>query len=734
MSTSQPCPISVAVRLRPFVAREQGQEAIIKIDGNIVSLNEGENEKNDKRYAFDAAFDSMDPASPSYASQERVYTEFGRTLLDHALQGFNSTIFAYGQTGTGKTTTIMGSFNPVSEQGILIRLVNELFEEVRKLRADGYKVECRARMLEVYNEKIQDLLTPAHQKEKNKYKMKLDVHLHPVFGVYVPGLTDTAVETFTECADLITYGNAMKSVAATAMNAKSSRAHTLFIIRFEKNDGQDLDTTVSEIYFVDLAGRENERTTQVKGDRLIELSFINKSLFHLSTCIHSLSDGPSGSPSSPDKIPKDGASPSDKPSLKRSSSSASVASGASKKSANISSQFRNSKLTMLLSKALSGNSKTAMIGTLSPAASNLDENMSTLNFAATVKNIKLKVSASSVNKKDLVQSLQEEVQQLKEQLRRSLSPNAADEGEGADALADKLAATQSLYSQFQKSWEESQKEAEADKQKRERVMSSMGVSLWKAISRGKSTNALERDYPYIQNWSDDPHLKGTLTFHAPLDTEKLVGSADDCNFVLQGLGICKHHCYLNNDNARLHIRLAPAENGVQPRVEVNGTSLGAESVALQHHDCVLFGRSRAFHVITESDGSAPPPGYFDQNKAKEETLSNTELMKALLGSRADDEIQFNNAKNYCAQLQGMDGESTVAFKAFLRSAKKVKRMVDEANEITAAVRPGDRLAFELAMVAPPLSFGYSQLNLPIVAVRLVQHMSVGKKKVVGRKP
>merc|ERR1719160_1627053 len=105
-----------------------------------------------------------------------------------------------------------------------------------------------------------------------------------------------AVESFKDCADLINYGNTMKTVAATAMNSKSSRAHTIFVIRFDKNDGQDLDTTVSEIYFVDLAGRENEKTTQVTGDRLVELSFINKSLFHLATCIHLLADENAASP------------------------------------------------------------------------------------------------------------------------------------------------------------------------------------------------------------------------------------------------------------------------------------------------------------------------------------------------------------------------------------------------------------------------------------------------------
>merc|ERR1719387_908226 len=138
------------------------------------------------------------------------------------------------------------------------------------------------------------------------------------------------------------------------MNDRSSRAHTVFALRYEKNDGQDIDTAMSKVYFVDLAGRENEKTTLAKGDRLIELSFINRSLFHLSNAINSLAQaGGSGAKGKLD------------------SSKMAI--------------FRNSKLTLLLSQALSGNSKTNMIGTLSPSILNLDDNQATLRFAATVK-------------------------------------------------------------------------------------------------------------------------------------------------------------------------------------------------------------------------------------------------------------------------------------------------------------------------------------------------------------
>lgn len=732
-----PSPIIVACRLRPFVKREIGQAAIVNINGNIVSLEDSEQKGTSKQWAFDFAFDSTDKTKSDYASQEVVYDKFGRQLLENALQGFNSTIFAYGQTGTGKTTTIMGDFSPVSEQGILLRLVHELFDEVSKLRGQGYAVACTARMLEVYNEKVKDLLVPHGQARED-----LAVRVHPKVGVYVHQLTISAVNSFDECADLISYGNTLKSVAATAMNAKSSRAHTLFILKFEKNDGQDIDTAVSELYFVDLAGRENEKTTKVTGDRLIELSFINKSLFHLSQCIHLLGDENHKTPPHTPPLSARG-----QPTPRQTSGQTPRHPGATHVphtraaiKANRVAAFRNSKLTLLLAEALTGNSRTAMMGTLSPAAANYDENMSTLNFASTVKNIKLEAKAATVNKKDLVTSLQDEIAQLKEQLKSSTEHDLSrqktsgllgDQGEESKELADQLSATKELCDQMQKSWDEAKKEAEDQSVKRTAMMMKLGLAKWR-VQRSQTASPASLQLPHIANHSDDPHLNASLVYFIPPGKEHSFGSSDSNDIQLGGLGIAPTNCYFKNAGGTLQIRLAKAaEDQVPPQAEVNGDSLdNLAPIALKHHDRVVLGRARAFYVVAESDDGKAPEEPSEVSAPKESSTSASnlaEFISSILGPDADN-AQVQTAQEYLKWMRGqhLDSQSETSLLIFLRAAQYAKKLVDEANEITQVVRPKDGLFFELTAVAPMLAPGYKPSDLPALSVRLVREISHGK--------
>mmetsp|Transcript_33302 Transcript_33302/g.62198 ORF Transcript_33302/g.62198 Transcript_33302/m.62198 type:complete len:286 (-) Transcript_33302:2-859(-) len=276
--------ICVGVRLRPFVAYESGQKQCLTIKGNVVCATAEVSGREHKEFAVDEAMDSMDPSSPSYVSQEKCYMLMAHRMVGHVLQGYNTCLFCYGQTGTGKTTTIMGKVEPVAEQGLLLRLLSDIFEEAQRLQRQGSATLLKVQMLEVYNEKVKDLLLPHGNNQKNHP----DVHVHPKLGVYLKGVTEEAVESFEHCVRLVEYGNTMKTVAATAMNAKSSRAHTVFKLALEKRGGEDHLAVMSEVFFVDLAGRENEKTTKVTGERLVELTFINRSLMWLPPCIQKL--------------------------------------------------------------------------------------------------------------------------------------------------------------------------------------------------------------------------------------------------------------------------------------------------------------------------------------------------------------------------------------------------------------------------------------------------------------
>jgi len=725
----------VGVRLRPFVGYERGQKQVLTIRDKVVSVVAEVAGKEAKDFAFDQAMDSTDPQSPQFVGQEKCYELMASRMVGHIFQGYNTCLFCYGQTGTGKTTTIMGSSSPESEQGLLLRLLSDVFKESAKIQStSSAEVHMKVQMLEVYNEHINDLLLP-HGSGKDH---KADVHVHPTLGVYIKGVTEEAVETSEKCIKLIDYGNTMKTVAATAMNAKSSRSHTVFKLMVEKKGGVDNMTIMSEVFFVDLAGRENEKTTKVAGERLVELTFINRSLMWLSTCIQSLGQDSRRKSMAPRKSMAAGMDPRKSAAPGEGGPRKSVAPGSMAKDM---SKFRNSKLTLLLSNALSGNSKTAMIGTLSPALLNFEESFSTLNFANTVKNIKVEAKvASAVDKESLVQSLQDEVKQLKEQLARERSQD----GEPDEDTKEKLESTEALCTQYQKKWEDSKQESQELMAKREEAMEKLGIARWKLAATkavSKFASAREREpenlLPYLANFSDDPHLCGRFVLHpAEVQRDYAIGFGDEADFkVPPGLGVSSKTCYIKRDFGRLFIRAVERRMSVTVggtksqsagRVEVNGTRIHTEWVELQHQDCVVLGRSLMYYAFTESDGgiqALPMEKRFANGYAGNE--SSESLINSILGpGRASDRDQMQLAREYYNQMQkyNLDTDGAQLLHNFLLQAQRAKKMVEEANDITAEVKPDSGLRFELTAIAPLLAFGFGHACFPDFCVRLVREI------------
>lgn len=476
--------ICVGVRLRPLVKHEKGEKHCLAIDDNTVSILssglpngssslKGASEKSD--FVFDYAMDSTNPSKSEHVSQARCYELMAQKMVGHAAEGYSSCLICYGQTGTGKTMTIMGNMSPATEQGVLLRLLADLFKDIREQSAQGLTSSLTVQMLEVYNEKIKDLLVkcPCPPGWVCQCTNKVDVHMHPKFGVYLKGAGEETVETLERCIEVIDYGNSNKTVAATAMNAKSSRGHTVFKLKMERR-GADSQVIASEVFFVDLAGRENEKTTQVTGERMVELTFINKSLMFLASCIQSLGAA------SPDAKRK------------------SVTPTTARKDM---SKFRNSKLTLLLSNALTGNSKTSLIGTLSPAAAHFEESLSTLKFASTVKNIKVEAKAKTgVDSKSLVAGLQEEIKSLKEQIALQAESRRSSEGDSprlnGDELQRQLEAAQALSEDYQRKWEEEHLKYEKERLKRMRATKHMVVAHFSmAVNQHKRQNSLPNSLP-----------------------------------------------------------------------------------------------------------------------------------------------------------------------------------------------------------------------------------------------
>uniref|UniRef100_A0A7S0FWA5 Kinesin motor domain-containing protein n=1 Tax=Pyrodinium bahamense TaxID=73915 RepID=A0A7S0FWA5_9DINO len=393
--------ITVGLRMRPFVPHEKKHgepKPCIEIADNIVKVvpAAGLDDKDSKEgpWKFDLAMDSSVSTSPVFVNNEKCYQLMGRRMIEDILQGFNTCLFCYGQTGTGKTTTIMG--DPTNGPGLLRRLLDDIFAEAGTMRQGGCQVDITVQMLEVYNEELNDLLL-----EKGKEKKKIETHKLPS-GVEVKGATTKVVQSADECQQLIDYGNSNKTIAATNMNPQSSRGHTVFKLEFRKTGGPDGTRLKSEVYFADLAGHENIKTTAVTGDRLKELTFINGSLMWLQNALHSMAE-------------------------------ASAKGGNQKVDF---SKFRNSKLTLLLSNALTGNSKTAVIVTLSPSIDHFETSLSSIKFAIEVKGIKVKAtSTAGKDPKAVIAKLEQENKELKEKL---AAAQAGSEGPETQALKDEI--------------------------------------------------------------------------------------------------------------------------------------------------------------------------------------------------------------------------------------------------------------------------------------------------------
>lgn len=315
-----------------------------------------------RTFTFDHVFDSD-------STQQEVYTSCARPLVDSVLGGYNGTIFAYGQTGTGKTHSMEGDRNNPQLRGIIPNAFEQIFSHIKHAGA-GAQYLVRASYLEIYNEEIWDLLSPKAP--------KLEIKERTDTGVYVKDLSTHVIKDVEEAYKLMAIGNQNRSTAATNMNARSSRSHSIFTITVEcAEPGTDGEShiRVGKLNLVDLAGSERQSKTGATGDRLKEAAKINLSLTALGNVISALVDGKSS------HIP-----------------------------------YRDSKLTRLLQDSLGGNSKTMMIATLSPASYNYDETLSTLRYANRAKNIKNKPKINEDPKDAMLREFQDEINRLKAQL------------------------------------------------------------------------------------------------------------------------------------------------------------------------------------------------------------------------------------------------------------------------------------------------------------------------------
>ena len=219
--------------------------------------------KQDTNFKFDRVFDME-------STQKQVYDLAAKPIIDSVLDGFNGTIFAYGQTGSGKSHTMTGpsisNIEDVEMQGIIPRMVRTVFTRIENASED-IVFNVTVSMVEIYNERIKDLLDPS--------KDNLRIHEKAGKGVYLQDVTENYIESEEQVYQIMRHGNDNRAVASTNMNSESSRSHSIFILTVTQNNTADLSCKVGKLYLVDLAGSERISKTGAEGQTLDEAKSIN---------------------------------------------------------------------------------------------------------------------------------------------------------------------------------------------------------------------------------------------------------------------------------------------------------------------------------------------------------------------------------------------------------------------------------------------------------------------------
>ncbi|CAG9564965.1 unnamed protein product [Danaus chrysippus] len=583
--------VKVAVRVRPFNSREIARECkcIIEMSGNTTVIINPKlppnNKESAKSFNFDFSYWSHNPSDPEFSSQVMVYKDIGEEMLQHAFDGYNICIFAYGQTGAGKSYTMMGRGED-SQEGIIPQICKDLFRRIRQTTSEDLTYSVEVSYMEIYCERVRDLLNP-------KNKGNLRVREHPALGPYVEDLSKLAVMSYQDIYDLIDEGNKARTVAATNMNETSSRSHAVFTIFFTQQRHDKTTNLVSEkvskISLVDLAGSERADSTGAKGTRLKEGANINKSLTTLGKVISALAEIASKSKKSKkaDFIP-----------------------------------YRDSVLTWLLRENLGGNSKTAMIAAISPADINYDETLSTLRYADRAKQIVCKAVVNEDANAKLIRELKEEILKLRELLKAEgidvqegpdgrvvyekkeppttgeentqprkseseVSPKLSRAATIAEEAVDQLQASEKLIAELNETWEEKLKRTEQIRVQREAVFAEMGLAVKEGVTVGVYS---PKKTPHLVNLNEDPNLSECLLYYIKDGVTRL-GTAEanvPQDIQLSGSHILSEHCIFENTDGV--ICLIPHAGAL---VYVNGREV-TEPIILKTGSRVILGKNHVF--------------------------------------------------------------------------------------------------------------------------------------------
>ncbi|KAL4623865.1 kinesin-like protein KIF28P [Arapaima gigas] len=491
--------VKVAVRVRPFSKREKDARShcIISMGSNTTTIVDPRSQQV-RTFTFDYAYWSHSgficdkhglfvPEEPGgrYADQQNsVFQDLGQAILENALQGYNATLLAYGQTSSGKSYSMVG-YGP--NKGLVPTLCERLFQAM-KINQDSCQCQVFFSMLEIYNEQVIDLLSRGPRRG-------LKVREDQQRGFYVEGLRHVACKSSAQAEQLMEQGTRTRTTAATHLNTSSSRSHMLITLQLKQIFPKENITKESNISLVDLAGSERQRTTGSEADRLKEGTAINLSLTTLGNVISSLADAALG-----------------------------------KRVVHI--PYRDSVLTKLLQPALGGNSRTIMIATLSPADMCYEESLSTLRYAERAKRIQNRAVVNESPTERLLKELKADNAKLLIRLTR-----LADEGQQAGSeskeLRRLLTQNELQICAIQTLWEQHLQEALKDWELQYATMT--------------QERRMMQMFPYILNVNEDPQLSGVVKLFIQ-EGEWHIGLSDSMPqaIAIKGLGIQEKHAVFTN--------------------------------------------------------------------------------------------------------------------------------------------------------------------------------------------
>jgi len=601
--------VKVAVRVRPFNSRETKADSklVVGMNNNKTILHPCQ-EKDGKNsvgisgekarqhdFTFDHSYWSTDPQDPNFHPQSRVFTDLGLDVVENAFGGYNVCVFAYGQTGSGKTYTMMGT---EKDRGLIPRICETMFQRMSTGKEEGTSYRTEVSYLEIYNEKVKDLLN-FNPKKTSSHNLK--VREHPTQGPYVEDLSKHLVMEYRDILKLMEEGNNLRTTASTNMNDTSSRSHAIFTITFVQAgylEGMPHETK-SKIHLVDLAGSERANATGASGQRLKEGAHINKSLVTLGSVISALAE-------------------------------ASVKALQTTPHKQVFVPYRDSVLTWLLKDSLGGNSKTIMIATISPADINHGETLSTLRYANRAKNIINKPTINEDANVRLIRELRQEIDRLK----CIMSGDPEILANMQEQLAKKEAQEQQLTHEWNEKWREA---AKILKEHNALGLKRTGIGV-----------ALDSDKPHLIGLDEDILSTG-ITLYQLREGDTVIGSeeeGDGPHISLNGPCISPLHCTIRLEGGVATLVPAPGA------LCIVNASPAVDPVRLSQGCVIVLGKTNMFRYNDPLEAANLRKNMSE--KTRKASLMNQSLLSQSLSDLSSSRAAHRNSGDF--KMFASDGD------------------------------------------------------------------------------